>query len=718
MLTGGLIVLGILVALFGIASFTQQRKSLVALFFFLTTIGAALWSIGIAVFMRAQTPDLMLASAAVYYSAAALIALSALLTGYTLRYKKAPPDKLFAVMFLPFLVVALTVLIYPQSLVSDVVVAEQNTASLNNHSYAAYALYFLVYYIGGLVLLFQTYRRSSGRKRPSYAFLFLAYLLSGLVGVWFNLILPWVGEYGYIWAGPLSVLPFLALAYMAIVRYELLDVRLAFSRTSAYVLLLGTLVAIYVLVTNFVAAKVASFGENFGSVLHVITTLLLVLAFQPLKSFFDRLTNSIFYRKQYQHSDFYAKVNQILTGDSDLNSLLKRVSELLAKTLGSEQVFFAVYRPERMMNIGTKGHTGVVRADFKRLAQEFESSWHSSAVMAKVFLEEDDDLQKVFETYRAEIFVGLKQSGVVQGVLVLGKSKARKYTAHDYVALESIADELAIALQNAKSIQEVHKLNETLQQRIDEATSELRRSNQQLRRLDEAKDEFMSMASHQLRTPLTSIKGYIDMILEGDAGEVTPMQRKFLTEAFMSSERMVHLINDFLNVSRLQTGKFAIEKHPTDLVKIVHQEIEGLSVNAKIRNLSFELDISSNIPAKLMLDEAKMRQVIMNFADNAIYYSHEGSVIKVRLAKSAGDIVFTIKDSGIGVPKAEQAALFTKFFRAKNARKHRPDGTGVGIYLAKRVVRGHGGEIVFSSVEGKGSTFGFRLSPEKLKVTK
>jgi signal transduction histidine kinase len=176
---------------------------------------------------------------------------------------------------------------------------------------------------------------------------------------------------------------------------------------------------------------------------------------------------------------------------------------------------------------------------------------------------------------------------------------------------------------------------------------------------------------------------------------------------------MVHLINDFLNVSRLQTGKFMLEKRPTDLVEVVKQEIESLKISASGRDLSFKLKLAKSMP-KLLIDEDKMRQVIMNFADNALYYSKPGSSISIELKKEDGAVVFTVKDTGIGVPAEEQAHLFTKFYRAANARKQRPDGTGVGLYLAKRVVLAHGGSIVFSSTEGKGSTFGFRLPIDAL----
>lgn len=318
-------------------------------------------------------------------------------------------------------------------------------------------------------------------------------------------------------------------------------------------------------------------------------------------------------------------------------------------------------------------------------------------------------------SHRLEIVLQLTQESTVIGYVCLGSQLVSSYTPRDIRLLEAIEQELVIAIQNARSVDKVRELNATLQQRVNEATRELRASNAQLQRLDEAKDEFISMASHQLRTPLTSIKGYISMLMEGDVGKVSNDQKHLLQEAFVSSERMVRLIGDFLNVSRLQTGKFIIDKQPVDLAKLVGREIESLGPNAAARSLKFTYKQPKNVP-KLSLDESKIQQVIMNFADNAIYYSKEKSTIKVSLTVVKDRVEFTIKDTGIGVPLAEQNNLFSKFFRATNARKQRPDGTGVGLFLAKKVIDAHDGRVIFESKENKGSTFGFSLPLSKLRV--
>ena len=274
--------------------------------------------------------------------------------------------------------------------------------------------------------------------------------------------------------------------------------------------------------------------------------------------------------------------------------------------------------------------------------------------------------------------------------------------------------------QNDKQL--IDRLSETIGITIDNkllfeenqrALRQLKESNAKLKALDEAKDDFISMASHQLRTPLTSVKGYISMVLEGDSGKITPTQKQMLSQAFFSSQRMVYLIADLLNVSRLRTGKFTIEPSPVDLAQMVGEEIEQLIDIAKSRNLELQYDKPKRF-SMLMLDEIKIRQVIMNFIDNAIYYTPAGGHIAVKLIEKPSSIELRVEDDGIGVPKSEQPHLFTKFYRAGNARKARPDGTGLGLFMAKKVIVGQGGAIIFESKEGKGSTFGFSLNKHKL----
>lgn len=712
----GVLVAGALSLALGALSIPQWGRIPEARFFLMTTIGTSAWAFGIALFLAATPETVLVAAASAYYIAAALIALATFLLGCTAYKQEAPRQSFVAWVSLPFFAWAVCLWLVPEVLLPGVSVGGQNTAELNPALYIWYIIYFALYYVVGVTLLYRSIARTRTKQRARMNYLFWAYASAGAIGMLYNLVLPGLGNYHLIWIGPLGLLVFVPIVYVAIMRYGLFDIRQTVARTLAYAGTLATLAGIYVVALTAISTwllpdEVTSVQYN----VNVVIMLCLVFAFQPIKRFFDSVTNQIFYRHQYHREQFYRQVSAALTKTTELHKLLNNMATLFATTLKSKGVVILAYRGDEMVASGKRRRSPVPLQDLRWLDERVEQARTLLIDRNEISLAGDSELERFLVSHRAQLVLPLKQADGILGYVFLDEHQSGRYMRRDREVLETVADELVIAIQNALSVEEIRELNETLQQRVNEATKELRLSNAQLRKLDEAKDEFISMASHQLRTPLTSIKGYVDMILEGDAGEITPMQRKFLTEAFVSSERMVHLINDFLNVSRLQTGTFAIDKRPVDLAKVVGQEIDSLKISASGRDLSFRYKKPQSLP-KLLLDEGKIRQVIMNFSDNALYYSRPGTEIKVSLEVEGEDVVLQVKDTGIGVPEEEQARLFTKFYRASNARKQRPDGTGVGLYLAKRVIMEHGGSVVFSSVEGKGSTFGFRLPLEKLRV--
>lgn len=584
---------------------------------------------------------------------------------------------------------------------------------------------FYPYYLGLLLLsallvltsLFMNYRMAKGVKRDQLLVVGLGFIGTLVTGLVLAVLIPLAAgtseaaEYSFL-AGFISVGSF---AY-AIVKHGLFDVKLAIIRTVAYLFSLGTLSLAYF--TLAYIASITIFNDNLStgfsmSPANIGLALVLAFIFQPIKQFFDRTTDKIFFRDRYDSDDFMVRLSDVLTTTTDLRLLLKRSAEEIGGTLKAEQAFFQLtYGKDRKMTAGTEGH-GVLSAEDLETIKRCVDRNVGTVVVAEL-LDQENPLKKVLSKHKIAILMTLYKANVLDGLLALGNQRSSRYTGRDVRVLGTIADELLIAIQNSLSVQEIRDINAHLEQRIKEATSELLISNKKLHDLDKSKDEFISMASHQLRTPLTAVKGYISMVLEGDLGEIPKEQRQVLEQAFDSSQRMVYLIGDFLNVSRIQTGKFMLEVTPVDLAQLIPEEVEQLIETASRRQIQIKADVANELP-RVPADENKLRQVMMNFIDNAIYYSRADSVINVRLYKDGGDVVFKVIDTGIGVPKSEQPHLFTKFYRASNARQQRPDGTGIGLYMAKKVIVAHGGSIIFETKEGVGSTFGFRL-PLKNKL--
>ncbi|MFZ2545170.1 MAG: ATP-binding protein [Candidatus Saccharimonadales bacterium] len=564
-----------------------------------------------------------------------------------------------------------------------------------------------------LTILFIGLRHARGLRRNQLQ----------VIGASLAVTLPLVLSLGFIlptatgvfWLTEFAIAPMIFLVaglYYSVIKQRLFDIRFVAVRSVAYVCIIVSLSLVYYLSAYFISVIIMG-GQLTDDVgvgpINIVLALFLTLIFQPLKNFFDRVTNSLFYRDSYQGVDFITRLNSLLISTTDLRGLTQRISHEISATLKAEHVSF-------FLRVGNSGghyissgmaHYSKLTLYDAELLNQFVDKYLEPVFMTDS-LSFNSDVRRMLVSHKVAILLPLKSPSGIVGYLLLGEHKSGSYTKKDMDMLATISSELVITIQNAISLHEVRELNATLQQRIDVATKELRLSNSQLQHLDEVKNEFISMASHQLRTPLTSIKGYLSMVLEGDAGKITGKQEKLLFEAFKSSERMVGLIGDFLNVSRLQTGKFNIEKTDFDMKFIVEQEVSNLKLIATSHDMKIRLQSTAeSLP--VFADESKVRQVIMNFVDNAIYYSRPKSTIIINLERVKNDVALTVIDTGIGVPKDEQPKLFGKFFRAKNARKQRPDGTGVGLYLARRVISAHAGSIIFSSREGKGSTFGFRL---------
>lgn len=591
-----------------------------------------------------------------------------------------------------------------------------NSVDLQHGWYLVYGVYFALMSIISYVYLLAGIRRSRGRIHRQRQLVLLGLITSTLLVFLTSIVMPLYGDASWLWAASAWTIFYSVATCYALVKHGLLDVRSSLVLTLTYFLSLAALAILYYIIALTVSALFfgGSITAGFNG-FEVAIALILAFLFQPIRRFFDTFTSNFFYQDAYSVDDFFARLSRTLSTTNDLQLLMKRAAETISQTLKSADVSFVVYTGvDRAEQIGVGRFSRVSFKDIQWLDAHLETTDLAPKVLT--LLDEDEEpLRRMMVSHRIAIILPLVRQGVKMGYLLLGEHKRSSYSARDIRVIRTLADELVIAIQNALSVEEIKELNGHLEQRIDAATKELRASNAQLQRLDEAKDEFISMASHQLRTPLTSIKGYISMLMEGDVGKVTSEQKHLLNEAFVSSERMVRLIGDFLNVSRLQTGKFVIDKHPVDLALLVQHEIDGLSANASARGMKFVYKKPKNIPM-LELDENKIQQVVMNFSDNAIYYSKDKGTITISLKKVPGFVEFKVVDKGIGVPKEEQEQLFNKFFRATNARRARPDGTGVGLFLAKKVIDDHGGRVIFESKEGKGSTFGFMLplpKPEK-----
>lgn len=219
-----------------------------------------------------------------------------------------------------------------------------------------------------------------------------------------------------------------------------------------------------------------------------------------------------------------------------------------------------------------------------------------------------------------------------------------------------------------------------------------------LKEIDRMKTEFVSVASHQLRTPLTAINWYVEMLQSGDAGKLNKDQKNYLEEIYKGSVRMVRLVNELLNVSRLETGRLKVSPKLIYLDKLIEDVIHELEAVAKKRKCPIVFHKAEKRLPKIAVDETLMRQVIHNFITNALRYSPVGEgEVAVTLAEKEDSYLISVADQGIGIPKEAQGKIFQKFFRADNARKMEGEGSGIGLYIVKMIMEASSGKIWFES---------------------
>lgn len=243
----------------------------------------------------------------------------------------------------------------------------------------------------------------------------------------------------------------------------------------------------------------------------------------------------------------------------------------------------------------------------------------------------------------------------------------------------------------------------------------IERDLSRFRAIEKMKTEFIALASHQLRTPLSAIKWFSEMLMDGDAGKLTKMQEKYVSKVVMSNEREIQIVNALLNVSKIDSGKIIVVAKPTNLKKLVENLLSDHKVNMVGDNKNFTYTIDKGVPS-INIDPDLIKHVYNNLLSNADNYTSEGGSISVRVYVKGRKVISEITDNGIGIPKNEQYRLFEKFFRASNGLKKNTEGTGLGLFLTKTIVESSGGSIWFTSTEGKGSTFTFTLPIKVLKV--
>jgi len=320
------------------------------------------------------------------------------------------------------------------------------------------------------------------------------------------------------------------------------------------------------------------------------------------------------------------------------------------------------------------------------------------------------ELQENMHRIEAALCLPLLIEDKISGMIVLGnKISGDPYFEQDIDLLSGLSSQASIAFQNAKLYSEVQDLSQNLEKKVDEQVKELKQAYNKLQKLDKVKTEFMSIISHQLRTPLSIIKGHLSMINEGVYDDDGKRKSEILDNVYEANERLIALVNDVLNISRIQSGRVEINKEKVNLVELTRRTTERMMLSADEKGVKLIFHKNEEDLPEIKIDVAKIENVIINLVDNAIKYTNEGEVV-VFVKEEGKHLLIEIKDTGEGMMKGELEKLFDTFSRGDAGKKHWIQGAGLGLYIARQFVEMHDGKVwAESEGEGKGSQFYIKL---------
>ncbi len=282
-----------------------------------------------------------------------------------------------------------------------------------------------------------------------------------------------------------------------------------------------------------------------------------------------------------------------------------------------------------------------------------------------------------------QLAVPIQQAGHVTGLITLETQHAREINREDIAFVERLADRAAVAINNAQLYEQINAANT-------------------------AKSEFVSLVAHELRVPMTSIKGYADLIVSGVAGPLNDQQTQFLEVIRRNLQRMSTLITDLSDINRIESGKMTFNNKAFDIRETVADVTGSLHERIDARQQTLDIDIEDEVP-DVYADPVRIAQVLTNLVSNANKYTPDGGQISVRIVREPGFAAVSVQDTGIGISEENQKKLFTQFFRAEDHAVREQPGWGLGLSIVRNMVEAQGGQIRFTSELGKGSTFTFTI---------
>ena len=600
--------------------------------------------------------------------------------------------------------------------------------------YFIYFLYIAGYFTYGFIRLYKKFLKTRSIKKMQIIYLLAGYIVGANLAFVTNLTMPWLGYFYLNWLGQIASLFLVICTCYAIIRYRLMDIKIA-TRNYLFYILYIAIIFILTIVLKYAYLSMGLDSYHWSFCLMMITFIALTINLANIIYF--KFVNKYIFTSLYSTSKIIGKINTNINSTLDIKKIYHYIYEILEETMSPKvnAIFFYDYKKKEYIMQDNNGFTFDKKIKIKKqdIFYYHEAFIKKNRIVINEEVKNNPKLKtiaqasiKTLDKFNIALLTPLKTKNKIIGLMALGDKNTRgMYNSIDIRVLKVIGNQLAMVIENSRLYEETKEQKQAIQdfsknlekkvldqtKDIQEKSKSLKETNKKLQKSLSLKTEILGTAAHQLRTPMTRIINMLDLLRDDTVTEEKEV-KKYITDSFIETQGLIRIVNDFLTAAKLKTD-------------VKQERILQMSVNLNEQLIKAQYDhrmlaerkkikLSLTLPKKklpiIIADPQNIAHALSNLVNNAVNYTSEGEV-NISADQDKEFIYIKISDTGIGIPEKTQKNLFQQFVRAENANDGHADGSGLGLYIAKKMIEAHpkGKLYLESSQLNKGSVFVIKL---------
>ncbi|MFH1142192.1 MAG: ATP-binding protein [Candidatus Uhrbacteria bacterium] len=702
----------------GAIIFVYGRNKEMNIVYSLNIIAIISWIVAMFIF-RSAPAETSIFWCTVLYTTPTFIASSFLYFTYIFPAQRdeTAPIKMLLIFCINVLIVFMV--IKPDFMITDVNIRHGlEKEIIFTKAYWFYFLYTAGFFSFGFYRLFKKYFKSTGTERLQILYLSSGYSIAANLAFATNLIMPWVGYFFLNWLGQVLTVIMVGCTAYSIVQFRLMDIRIVVRKTFIYACLaIFTYITFYVVISGYIYlfGSVHTLGAYLIS---PFVAIIYVFILQHVHQSLNAFANKHLFASLYNYHETIKKLSEELNYYIDLKKISNLLVHTFRKTMHVDRAGIALInqnvKPSQYEIVNLLGFNRRDSVSFvqNKSMTEYLMKTKRSLVSDELAImirnnrqgKRTDELKKLYqhlEMNEVAVCSPLMSGKKIIGFVFLGSKISKDaYTQEDLELINTVSKQAGVAIENAVLYRQIQDFSKTLQDKVDQQTKSLKE-------LLEMKADFLRVVNHQLNTPLSVMKGYFSMMNDG-----IYTTKKALPLIKIGLERITSTVADFWGAYELEGERMRMNPQKTDFSEIVNKLIsEKQKMKLAIeRNLIISAQKTKFSIPLVWCDYKKVSHVISNLLDNAVQYTRQGNITVSYELTDDDRLKVNVKDTGVGISAREKEKMFKKFSRGDKATDLRPDGSGLGLFIAKKIVEGNNGEIsLYSAGKDKGTTFSFTI---------